>query len=1817
MYDVVGTHAQLQDIYLKYVESGLPVRYPVLNQERRHKLLSEQLLTIPPVIEVVPTYPSSGLTLAQAAQQLPDVYRDLADLAGPLMPASLTLYRHQWQALQTVLVEGRDLIVTTGTGSGKTESFLLPLLALLARDSARWPAMDRVPDDHYWWHHSSRWNEENSQWSHSQRSAAIRALVLYPLNALVEDQLRRLRVTLDHPEVHRWLDRHRGGNRITYGRYTGQTPVSGESDKSSAQKRLAAWMRELELQEQQLASLDPEAQETLRGYFPRLEGGEMWSRWDMQVTPPDILITNYSMLNIMLMRSLEAPMIAATRAWLAADSSHRFTLVVDELHSYRGTPGTEVAYLLRLLLYRLGLTPDSEQLVILATSASMDSNARDFLKGFFGRDRFTILGDQPIQPDPDAIQALTPWQAPLAQFAHDLKTETLATAQTRLLASTAQPDLRTLAQQAQLQTALQAACVAAQGSVRATSLPLLAQTLFPYLPASAKEASLQGLLCTLALTAENGPAVQPIRGHLFFQNHRRLLACPDPQCPAVERKDNDAPLPPIGALYGTSRLTCDCGARLLDLLLCRSCGEVFLGGYWRGDTKGIVMGPDQPDLEGLPDKYVLHRDAASYKVLWPQHQGLQPTPIKYTAQKLGMQWHLQQFHLQMGLLRDGEASEGAYVPVWAYYVQDQQGQGAPALPPICPHCQVDYRRRKKGQKSPLTMHRTSYQKVAQVLATRLQAEMQPENRKLVLFSDSRQDAAKLSAGVEFEYYRDLIRKAVYTQAQSFFRGLAATVRIRLSLADDDKHDWLTRLNPHWQRALAQSSPQDRDDFFHFRQFHREYEQWINDWASDLSDDLTPLTHLLQRYPYILSIGDLRRVVKSELLNLGHNPAGFGQDYQSYSDQGKDKPWHDIYAWDKNPIALQRNLPETGRHLDASIENALTHEMTRVFFSSSKNCLESLGVACITVDPGLPLTPKEREVTQGLIRILGLKQRYSGAEFVDDGTEVTTASYIDTYLRVTGVASDLCTRLQTAEVLQASNVGLVLNPQALYLQLAEPDIPMYVCPLCSSQYLHAAGGVCPECISIHKAIAADRIRLYPSTKAVSRSDYYTHLLQEESSLHRLRSEELTGQTDSRERPKRQRWFQEVFLKSEVPQVQGIDLLSVTTTMEAGVDIGALNAVMMSNVPPQRFNYQQRVGRAGRRGSGLSLALTLCRDRSHDDYYYQHPHRITGDPPPPPYLDTHSAPILERVFCKEVLFQAFQAIGLQEPSGRSVHGEFGESRDWAQKESRVRDWLHDPAQEAQLLVIADALGVATKWLEQQTWPQERLRLLDMARQLPLRINEIVASPRYSQALLSERLANAGVLPMFGFPTRSRQMYLDWPGKRFQEVPAIERNLDLALSSFAPGSQIVRDKRVHRSIGVVAPHPQDQAFSPSVDDPPWLYLRCQQCRVLTPLEQIPDRCPVCQTQGQNLEVFQAREPRDFLAEPHPQDYRDRFEGSIGASRATLGLEQPTHMIGVANAEIAASSDELSTLNTNGSQGGFTFQAARYRGESDREVYLAVSAQAGGEGVPYPYQLLSHPPKTFSLVAKRRTDVLLVGVQHWPEGCHASPETLSGKAAWFSLAFMLRLAAATSLDVEPGELQAGMRPIRQQEQATGQIFLADQLENGAGYCSWLGEVPHFLSLLQELAPGSETLAQSYLDHAAHCDSACHLCLRDYSNLPYHALLDWRLALEMGAVLQNADTVLDFTTPLWGQNTSLWQPLLAGPIDRLMTELGYHKGESNLPLYVKAGRKAKTKLFVHPLWTAEHPQWQAAADQVQQQYGQAPDILNPWLLLRRPGEAL
>ena len=220
----------------------------------------------------------------------------------------------------------------------------------------------------------------------------MRALILYPMNALVEDQMTRLRRALDSEAARETMDLRLRGNRFFFARYTGKTPTTGfethprlageESWKQHREKKrieLRDEMREMArtqraVRKDDAARLrdDPDA-EPNRFLFPSLDGNEVVDRWDLQAAPPDILVTNYAMLNAILAREVDAPIVNKTRAWLAAHDEARFHLVMDELHLVRGSGGAEISGLLHMLFQRLGLDLPAHRhkLRILASSASL------------------------------------------------------------------------------------------------------------------------------------------------------------------------------------------------------------------------------------------------------------------------------------------------------------------------------------------------------------------------------------------------------------------------------------------------------------------------------------------------------------------------------------------------------------------------------------------------------------------------------------------------------------------------------------------------------------------------------------------------------------------------------------------------------------------------------------------------------------------------------------------------------------------------------------------------------------------------------------------------------------------------------------------------------------------------------------------------------------------------------------------------------------------------------------------------------------------------------------------------------------------------------------------------------------------------------------------------------------------------------------------------------------------------------------------------------------------------------------------------------
>jgi DEAD/DEAH box helicase domain-containing protein len=290
MTDPIQTFDALRSAYLRYFDSPFDLRFEEVVQARRQMLNRDGVLFREPLIEPQPPYTGSGhdirsataAVLAGHPQWPAATINDLAVFAetGLFQPRAgipLEPHAHQVDMMRSVTLQGEDAVILTGTGSGKTEAIYLPVFASLVRESVTWPHLPPAGRND-WWTMSPPVGSRNrvyhpriSQRAHEQsgRMPAIRALVLYPLNALAEDQIARLRLALDGDPARHWLDLNRSGNRFWFGRYTGWTPIPGRSDRAGAEGDLRDELRRVSAMAARVAGTDAER------YFPRFDGGEM------------------------------------------------------------------------------------------------------------------------------------------------------------------------------------------------------------------------------------------------------------------------------------------------------------------------------------------------------------------------------------------------------------------------------------------------------------------------------------------------------------------------------------------------------------------------------------------------------------------------------------------------------------------------------------------------------------------------------------------------------------------------------------------------------------------------------------------------------------------------------------------------------------------------------------------------------------------------------------------------------------------------------------------------------------------------------------------------------------------------------------------------------------------------------------------------------------------------------------------------------------------------------------------------------------------------------------------------------------------------------------------------------------------------------------------------------------------------------------------------------------------------------------------------------------------------------------------------------
>ena len=345
-FDPISAAALIGDSYRRYLKS----RHQPADRELRnefHRSLDDFRLYKGPFLQTTPPYRQGTSIDGLIADET--LHPGFAKVDRTVFPTERLLYLHQEVAVRKAQA-GRNLVIATGTGSGKTECYLFPILDYLLRERD----------------------------AGTLSEPGVRAMLLYPMNALANDQMQRLR------------DMLRPFPEIRYGRYIGATKYRQS---------------------------DGEEEHRIRHGI--LDRGELVSREHIQDAPPHILLTNYAMLEYLLLRPED------TKIFDGPTGKHWSFIVLDEMHVYNGARGAEIAMLLRRVRDRVNQSTLG-QIRFTGTSATLGSGAgsadtlAEYASDLFGETVQQHSHDRSRQDiiTPYYDQSITSpeWEAPLSVF---------------------------------------------------------------------------------------------------------------------------------------------------------------------------------------------------------------------------------------------------------------------------------------------------------------------------------------------------------------------------------------------------------------------------------------------------------------------------------------------------------------------------------------------------------------------------------------------------------------------------------------------------------------------------------------------------------------------------------------------------------------------------------------------------------------------------------------------------------------------------------------------------------------------------------------------------------------------------------------------------------------------------------------------------------------------------------------------------------------------------------------------------------------------------------------------------------------------------------------------------------------------------------------------------------------------------------------------------------------------------------------------------------------------------------------------------------
>jgi ATP-dependent helicase YprA (DUF1998 family) len=1724
---------QLHSALSEYIEATYHISAPALIEQRKHLLERTEVISQDPYIESTPRY-QAGEKFS-AIKGLPNAALEVFTALSSAQRGNDKLlydppYKHQSEAIRRTLVDGKNLLVMTGTGSGKTESFLLPILGKFAREAQSNPkAFLEQP--------------------------AMRALVLYPMNALVNDQLGRLRAIFGDPRTSgmfkKWAQRP-----ARFARYTSRTPYAGVRSRDKDQRKLKAFEDfyvEIERVARGPASDEQKEAENLlnelrkRGKWPAKpdlvtwygDKGEEWqdrktksfkravtlpddveliTRGEVQAAPPDLLVTNYSMLEYMLMRPIERSIFDRTRAWLESNQDEKFLIVLDEAHLYRGASGAEVGLLLRRLRDRLNIPPERFQ-VICATASFKDAEyAPDFgsqLSGVPAETFFAIKGEYDFRPHQGVGSRRD------AEVLTGIDLDTFNRAETEAdRAGLVKPLLDHLKTSAtgHLESDLYNALVQFPPlgllinttMTQARAVKELGKALFPDTPEIA-DAAVTALMHfgSMARIDPKAPGLLPCRIHNFFRGLPGLWVCMDHACSELSETERSGI---CGKLYSQPRERCDCNARVHQFFTCRYCGTAYARAYtddidtpsalWSEPGRRLRMGSGETSAL-LPLDMLLEQPAPGRAVEPADYDletgRLNPTDIGPRSRSVFLRCDRVTPPADD---EDGEVDESL----------EARGQFIP-----CACCNKTQRGRTTVQD-----HQTKGDEPFQALVAR-QIQIQPPNavkatrfaplrgRKVLVFSDSRQVAARLAPNLQMYSTRDSLRpliargftdlqKSVVLQPHVGLNDLFLAVMLaskRLGV----------RLRPELGSGENFAAEDDVD------------EALANGTADTDAGLLSLMLKMRSTFPPRALLEDIVTTVQNPFLGLE------ALALASLRERSELTP------------KLEKLLAIPGLAETPETKIALSRAWLR--------CWRNNGFWLA----GMPSTWQNRSRAEGV----SIKDKKGKGRFKAIDVVITDKS-----------ARKIFNEKWTPDLLALFTVDLggayQFQGGALSLQF---EGSWMRCSTCKSVHRPVPGILhCLDCGSSEiAALDPDADPVFLARKGYYRRPVMAALAHPPREPMALIAAEHTAQLNAPQN-------EDVFSKAEenellfqdvkpamgrrAQKATAIDVLSSTTTMEVGIDIGALSGVALRNMPPGRANYQQRAGRAGRRGNAVATVVAFGSADSHDEHYFTKPQGMIRGDVVDPKLTLENKEISRR-HIRAFLLQNYHQDRLpdvdpaQYKSLFSVLGNVSDFRNgtailnfqdfqkWltdneAKLQRRIASWIPSQLSESdRATLLAEMMDDCISEVKAAIAPtagEEKSEKADDADEEDGGADETPEEgdekpgKKADKGELLQRLLYKGILPRYAFPTDVATFHVfDVPrSSRFRPIMrfAPSQGLPIALSQYAPGKQIWISGKCYTS-GAIYSVMSEERFDA------WnrkrLYCECSICGFAKTFEveagvvHKGDKqdCPACGARDTFGEARYWLRPTGFA---HPVDVEevtspDDMPETSYATRAKLTMETPADEAKwkPVNKRVRILTDRphLLVSNTGPKSDGYTYctKCGRIEASSERTTLLSAP-----HSKPYPDEkdqrcegggTSSHIVLGTDFI----TDIALLSMDV-AAPLRLKPGHYPTDVALRTVSEAIAKAGSQMLEIEPGELMAEYRPSLTPEGRDGlksEIFLYDTLPGGAGFSSQL--VDRGDELLETALDLMKTCPEN-------CDSSCYRCLRSFKNKFEHSLLDRHVGAEL-----------------------------------------------------------------------------------------------------------